>query len=199
MKKIISILLACVLALNIGLICVYAEGTETIEIPGDINGDGFVRANDARTLLRYTASLEKLDEKQLRYADASLDGKITVADARHILRAAAGLETSKCRLDVYVKATETLTVVGETAGSGYYLWMTTTDDITGLKTTIRYDDASTANANPGDATLEYIDFTAETSGEFIVNLTLSNAEAYNSSSTSEYEEIAVIELHIFAE
>ena len=59
---------------------------------GDVDGNGTVDVNDARTVLRAAVGLEKLDEQQKKAADINGDGKITVDDARTILREATGLE-----------------------------------------------------------------------------------------------------------
>ena len=59
---------------------------------GDVNGDGFVKANDARTALRAAAKLEELDERALKAADIDGNGKVTAAEARKILRFAARLD-----------------------------------------------------------------------------------------------------------
>ena len=60
-------------------------------IPGDINGDGKVRALDARLALRASAKLEELEGAAFDAADINGDGRITANDARSILRYAAGL------------------------------------------------------------------------------------------------------------
>lgn len=62
-------------------------------IKGDVNGDGEVTTEDARTVLRVATGIENLNENSMNVADADGDGKITTADARQILREAAGLET----------------------------------------------------------------------------------------------------------
>lgn len=66
----------------------------TIVVPGDINGDGKASASDARTALRASVGLERLNEWQT--AAANMDSpkldKITAGDARFILRLSVGLE-----------------------------------------------------------------------------------------------------------
>ncbi len=52
-------------------------------IKGDIDGDGKLTASDARSVLRASVELEKVD---IEKADMNGDGKITAADAREILR-----------------------------------------------------------------------------------------------------------------
>ena len=61
-------------------------------IKGDADGDGEITTEDARTVLRFAAGLENIDEKKKDIADVNCDGKITAADARQILRESAGLE-----------------------------------------------------------------------------------------------------------
>ena len=59
---------------------------------GDVNGDGHVKANDARIALRAAAKLEELDERALKAADLDGNGKVTAAEARRILRFVAKLD-----------------------------------------------------------------------------------------------------------
>ncbi len=71
-------------------------------IPGDVNGDGEVTAEDARYALRAAVGLDDTadgldfsDPQNRCYIAADVDGEagISAADARLILRAAVGLET----------------------------------------------------------------------------------------------------------
>lgn len=59
---------------------------------GDIDGDGFVNATDARLALRYAAKLEEGSAEQLAAADVDGSGEVDAVDARYILRFAAKLE-----------------------------------------------------------------------------------------------------------
>lgn len=59
---------------------------------GDVDGDGGIKAADARLALRASVGLENLDEDQKKAADVDYDGAIKAADARMILRASVGLE-----------------------------------------------------------------------------------------------------------
>lgn len=59
---------------------------------GDVNGDGLIKAGDARLALRYSARIENFNESQIYAADYDNDGKVTASDARLILRKSAGLE-----------------------------------------------------------------------------------------------------------
>lgn len=59
---------------------------------GDVNGDNKVTATDARTALRASAGLEKLNNVQEHNADMNNDGKVTAADAREILKESSGLK-----------------------------------------------------------------------------------------------------------
>ena len=61
---------------------------------GDIDNNGEVDVNDARTALRAAVGLEELTAGSLSFlaADADKNGEIGVEDARMILRSAVGLE-----------------------------------------------------------------------------------------------------------
>ena len=71
---------------------------------GDVDGDGFITAADARIALRTSVKLENLSKEQELAANVDGDGFITAADARLILRASVKLEALD---DVYVEAEET--------------------------------------------------------------------------------------------
>ncbi|MBQ8210212.1 MAG: hypothetical protein IJZ35_06505 [Clostridia bacterium] len=58
---------------------------------GDANSDGFIKANDARLILRYAAQLEIFTQSQKNKCDMNIDGSITAADARTVLRMSAQL------------------------------------------------------------------------------------------------------------
>ena len=72
--------------------------TETIPksaddyMPGDVDGNGQVLANDARLALRASAKLETLDERQKNAADVDGSGDVLADDARQILRFSAKLQ-----------------------------------------------------------------------------------------------------------
>ena len=120
MKKYISIFLVLVIMMMTGIFTVNAEN-----IPGDVNGDGLVRASDARSALRFSADLPVLvfDEAA---ADVNSDGKVTAADARKILRFAAGLITSFDTEKQTVTTTQPATpkkvaMIGDSLVAGMYL------------------------------------------------------------------------------
>lgn len=58
---------------------------------GDMNGDGSVRASDARLVLRAAAKLSPLTAGQSSLADVNSDGNVTAEDARLILWISADL------------------------------------------------------------------------------------------------------------
>lgn len=58
---------------------------------GDANSDGYVRANDARLILRFSAKLQNYSSNQARICDIDKNGYITAADARIALRMSARL------------------------------------------------------------------------------------------------------------
>ena len=66
--------------------------TVSSNLLGDIDGDGIIKAADARRILRYAAELETLTPRECRAADINSDGKITAVDARLILLSCADIE-----------------------------------------------------------------------------------------------------------
>ena len=60
---------------------------------GDLNRNGRVDVDDARTVMRLSVGLEEYSEKLTPYmADVSLDDKVDVNDARMLIRMAVGLD-----------------------------------------------------------------------------------------------------------
>lgn len=112
-KKMLSILMAVVLlftcaygvlALDVATDAPVADDATYNYKPGDLNNDGVVAPDDARSALRYAVSLENWDTIEKRCynaktynfrlaADINYDGFVSVSDARTILRIAVGLET----------------------------------------------------------------------------------------------------------
>lgn len=86
-KRILSIALIALL-----LISTLFMGIASANTIGDVDGDGFVKAADARLALRASVGLENLSDAARKAADADFDGNIKAADARLILRASVGLE-----------------------------------------------------------------------------------------------------------
>ena len=88
MKRILSLVLSLSMILSFVL-------TASANAMGDLNDDGAVTAEDARTALRIAVGLEKAAVGSPVFAAADVDenGAVTAADARLILRAAVGLET----------------------------------------------------------------------------------------------------------
>ena len=66
--------------------------SKTIAVLGDLNGDGWILANDARTALRASVGLDTLNDAQSIAADVNCDGLVMAYDARSILRGSVGLE-----------------------------------------------------------------------------------------------------------
>ena len=88
MKRFVCVVLSLILTFSFGA-AAFANA------PGDLNNDGSVTAEDARTALRIAVGLEDAAPGSAVYlaADVSGDGAVTAEDARLILRAAVGLET----------------------------------------------------------------------------------------------------------
>lgn len=79
----ISILLICSIAA--GFIVSGADG-----VPGDVDLDGKVTAEDALLALRASAGIDKLNAQQTKLADVTYDGKINSVDALRILLYTSG-------------------------------------------------------------------------------------------------------------
>ena len=84
MKKIISIVLALVIACSALSVSVLASN-----IQGDVNDSGDVSAVDARLILRYVAGLDTPENTDAY--DVNDDGNISAVDARIVLQFVAGL------------------------------------------------------------------------------------------------------------
>lgn len=65
--------------------------TFTVCVMGDIDGDGDIKATDARLALRASVNLESLSDAQKKAADKNGDGSIKATDARILLRLSVGL------------------------------------------------------------------------------------------------------------
>lgn len=68
--------------------CIDIGKEKTEEIPGDVNGDGFVNSSDARLVLQFTVGQTFLTISQQVVADLSEDAVVNSSDARLILQAA---------------------------------------------------------------------------------------------------------------
>lgn len=68
------------------------ENLEECYASGDVDGNGAIKADDARTILRVSVNLENIDTSSFMKADVDGDGKITAKDARTALRYAVGLD-----------------------------------------------------------------------------------------------------------
>lgn len=88
-KKLISLILAVVLAAIIPVTCLAAEGRRYY---GDVDSDGSVTTTDARLCLRIAAQLDAQPTgNDFRACDIDSNGRILTDDARAILRMAAEL------------------------------------------------------------------------------------------------------------
>ena len=87
MKKAVITLLSAVILLPVFCMVVYSA-----PIFGDVDGDGSITADDARTVLRASVGLTQLSDEEKIFADMNRDGRITADDARTILRISVDLE-----------------------------------------------------------------------------------------------------------
>ena len=67
------------------------ESTPISDIPGDMDGDGMLSANDALAILRYSIGAAALTPAQLAIADVNGDGFVNANDALYVLRCALGV------------------------------------------------------------------------------------------------------------
>lgn len=72
-----------------GLFIVTQDG---VYCNGDVDGDGFIMAKDARLALRISAELDDCNDSQFRAGDLNKNNMIDASDARLILRKSASLE-----------------------------------------------------------------------------------------------------------
>ncbi len=70
-------------------VCDRCEGS--MQLSGDVDGDGVITANDARATLRAAVGLDALTLQQESAADVDGSGVVTAGDARIILRRSVGL------------------------------------------------------------------------------------------------------------
>lgn len=87
MKKIISILLATVMAAS-SVVMAFAKPI----IKGDTNNDGEILASDARNILLVVSGQKTISKNEQALYDVNESGDITAVDARLVLRTVAGLE-----------------------------------------------------------------------------------------------------------
>lgn len=90
-KRTAALIVVFMLLVSVCPLSVYAEDSPIM--PGDVNGDGKVAADDARLALRGAIMLDILDADETQAADVDGASGVTAADARLILRAAVNLET----------------------------------------------------------------------------------------------------------
>ncbi len=85
MKKLISVILAVVIALT------FAVGSFAAGRYGDVTGDNKVNSSDALKILYVSTGFHSLPSNLKSYADLDGNGKINAADALYILQYGVGL------------------------------------------------------------------------------------------------------------
>ncbi len=88
-NRILKSALLCSFTIALMVFSVFAVNAALI---GDVSADGKITADDARTVLRASVSLDKLSEELAIIADADGDGKLMATDARLVLRMSVSLE-----------------------------------------------------------------------------------------------------------
>lgn len=91
MKKVLSIILAIVMIISLGIVSVSAT-TAPVGDVGDANFDGDIDVSDATFILRALARLETPTDEQNLFGDADKDGVLSVLDATCIQRYEAKLK-----------------------------------------------------------------------------------------------------------
>lgn len=94
-RRILSLVAVCVILVNTCISSVYAVSVDAKnrgEKMGDVNGDGFVSSDDARSILRYSVGLDELSKSEIAYANVDMDDSVSSADARLALRTSVSLE-----------------------------------------------------------------------------------------------------------
>lgn len=131
---------------------------------GEIKTDGEVNAADARLVLRSSARLEQLDERQTLNADVNKDGKITSADARQILRVAAKIDKFRVKAELNIGQEY---VIDSVYDNGAYNWSCTVDSDNGLELTHTYGELP-PHAPEGETPEQTYTFTAKVPGTYEV-------------------------------
>ncbi len=128
MKKVISIILAVVLAVSMLGVTAFADG-----LRGDVDGNGSITAVDARLILQAVVGLNVVEDKTSYDIDGN--GSITAVDARIVLQIVAGLieqpdmgqpdtedkplDTKQEQLDYFVKSFNSVKANAATATHKY--------------------------------------------------------------------------------
>jgi len=108
----IKLILVVVFTFGI-LSTVYAAGPP---LYGDVNDTGTITSKDALQVLFHVAKLSELDETQLKMADITNDGLVSIEDAREILLCSAQLSVS-FRFDEF-EASGTIWIAADSIAEG---------------------------------------------------------------------------------
>jgi DNA-directed RNA polymerase subunit RPC12/RpoP len=97
MKKILALLLSCVMLAATAMPLAFAKDEAELESErctswGDMDGDGKTTSGDARLVLRQSVGLEQYPEEASVKCDLDKDGKISSSDARSVLRLSVNLD-----------------------------------------------------------------------------------------------------------
>lgn len=95
MKRTILKMLSLLCAVSVSLTGFSGVISANASIPGDINGDGIVSAEDAREILRISVGVVPMTDDMRVIADVDCDGTVNAGDARQALRLAIGLNNIK--------------------------------------------------------------------------------------------------------
>lgn len=104
-KKAVLRFLCLIVMLSISIQIFPLSVFATVEINGDVSGDGILKLEDARMVLNSLASIEALPEDKLSVADFDDNGEITFEDARLILNMAIDLPPEYLELPAFEQIT----------------------------------------------------------------------------------------------
>lgn len=174
---------------------IYFHDKVSDEIPiclmGDVNCDGKVSAADARLVLRHSANLSILEGYAvMAAANVNYDPWVNAADARLILRVAAQMEKMKVPA-IEMKVGDVIEIGPlKNVGSGCYNWSCTVMDRNGVSISdgisVSGDVTPPENVvlNPGTPFDWRFTITAEKSGAYNLDFTLSDYMSINPEITS---------------
>lgn len=95
MKRTKLKMLSLLCAVSVSLTGICGVISANASVPGDINGDGVVSAEDAREILRMSVGVVPMTDDMRVIADVDCDGTVDAGDARQALRLAIGLNNIK--------------------------------------------------------------------------------------------------------
>lgn len=172
MKRIVTIFTVTVMAVVLAV----TASAKTVKL-GDVNGDGRVTASDARSILRFAATLDTYNEELLNISDVDINGKVTASDARKVLRVAATLEVDLGEITIgeedttadNVERTEVKDGIGMTVTNFIKTYGSMTKDGTSDDSTMYHNDELIIVSDPAMIDDLKINSITVTDGDYTLN------------------------------